>query len=120
MLPNSPTRERQLMRLTGESLSPAETCSRQVPERYCVVARRGGKLREGNCSAQTRTPMPLNSTRPPRLASLRRRRRLRVQAKGLFHTSPGHSPWVRGPVFPSQAKGLLHRFEAVALEGEAG
>src|SRR5664279_3360849 len=46
----------------------------------------------------------------------RRRRRLRFQAKGLFHTSPGHSPWVRGPVFPSQAKGLLHRFEAVALE----
>jgi hypothetical protein len=41
-----------------------------------------------------------------------------AKAKGLFRTSPGHSPWVRGPVFPSQAKGLLHRFEVVALEAE--
>src|ERR1035437_3229778 len=54
----------------------------------------------------------------PASQSGRRRRRLRFQAKGLFHSSPGHSPWVRGPVFPSQAKGLLHRFEAVALEAE--
>jgi hypothetical protein len=42
------------------------------------------------------------------------------QTKGLFYTNPGHSPCVRGPVFPSQAKGLLHRFEAVALGAEGG
>ena len=62
-----------MMRLTGESPSPAETCNRRVPERYCVAARRGGKLREGNCSAQKRIPMRLNSIRPPRLANLRRK-----------------------------------------------
>jgi hypothetical protein len=53
-------------------------------------------------------------------ASERRRGRFRFQAKGLFHTSPGHSPWVRGAVFPAQANGLLHRFETMALEAEEG
>ena len=42
-------------------------------------------------------------------------RRRCFQANGLPHTSPGHSPWVHGPVFPVQANGLLHSIEAVAL-----
>ena len=57
------TCERQLMKLTGESPSPAETCYGRVPERYCAAARRGGELREGNCSAQRRISMHLNSIR---------------------------------------------------------
>jgi len=55
--------ERQLMQLTGESPSPTETCDGRVPERYCAAARRGGELREGNCPAQKRIPMQLNSIR---------------------------------------------------------
>jgi hypothetical protein len=36
----------------------------------------------------------------PASQSGRRRMRVRFQAKGLFHTSPGHSPWVSRPRVP--------------------
>ena len=42
------------------------------------------------------------------------------QAIGLPHTSPGHSSWVHGPVFPVQATGLLYSIEVVALGVEEG
>ena len=51
------------MRLTGESPSPTETCDGRVLDRYCAAVRRGGELREGNCSAQKCLPRRLNSLR---------------------------------------------------------
>lgn len=59
------------MKLTGESPSAAEMWNSRVPERYCVAARRGGELRDGNCPAQKSIPMQLNSIRPMHTASLR-------------------------------------------------
>jgi hypothetical protein len=61
------------MRTTGESPSPTETCDGQVPERYCVAARPGGKLRDGNCPAQNLMSMRVNSIRPLHWISLRRK-----------------------------------------------
>jgi len=55
-----PTCERQLMRTTDESPGRTETCDGPVPERYCVAVRPGGKLREGNCSAQNLMSMKVN------------------------------------------------------------
>ena len=61
------------MRTTGESPSPTETCDGSVPKRYCVAVRPGGKLRDGNCSAQNFMSMRLNSIRPLHRISLRRK-----------------------------------------------
>ena len=76
------------MRLTGESPSSVETCDNRVSERYCVAARRGGKLREENCPAQKRIPMQLNSIRLLHQASPRRKGE--AGSSGVSVASPKH------------------------------
>jgi hypothetical protein len=72
------------MRTTGESPSPTETCDGQVPERYCVARRPGGKLRDGNCPAQNFMPMRLNSIRLLHWMSLRRNGEIGLLRKDLM------------------------------------
>ena len=62
----------EAMMTTGASPSPGVTCSAREPEGYCVAARRGGELPEGNDPSQTVMPMKVNSIRPARRTSLRR------------------------------------------------
>ena len=60
------------MMTTGASPSPGATCSTREPDGYCVAARRGGELPEGNDPSQTVIPMKVNSIRPARRTSRRR------------------------------------------------
>ena len=60
------------MTLTGESPSTAKTY-RRVAEGNCVAARRGGEQPEAKEPSQNSIPMQLNSIRPFRLTSLRRK-----------------------------------------------
>lgn len=59
------------MMTTGESPSPGVACSAREPDGYCVAARRGGELLEGNDPSPTVIPMTVNSIRLARRTSLR-------------------------------------------------
>ena len=59
------------MKTTGESPSPGVACSAREPEGYCVAARRGGELLEGNDPSPTVILMTVNSIRLARRTSLR-------------------------------------------------
>lgn len=61
------------MMTTGASPSPGAACSAREPDGYCVAARRGGELPEGNDPSQTIISMKVNSIRPARRTSLRRK-----------------------------------------------
>ena len=107
---SSPTCVCEPMKLTGASPSPVEACSDREPDGYCVAARRGGKLPEGHCPAQTIVPTKVNSIRPGRSTSLRRKGEVRVarRAVGLQLPRQGRTDGNDGVVGVSRA-GRFHR-----------
>ena len=84
------------MMTTGASPSPGAACSAREPEGYCVAARRGEELPEGKDPSQTVIPMKVNSIRPARRTSLRR--------KGEVG-APGHPSSPDTPRYPGTGRG---------------
>ena len=113
-----PTCVCEAMMTTGASPSPGATCSTREPEGYCVAARRGGELPEGKDPSQTIIPMTVNSIRPARRTSLRRKGE--VGAHG--HTSSPHLPRYRGTGRGGRVVGVgrVRRHHGINKETRAG
>ena len=80
------------MKTTGESPSPGVACSAREPEGYCVAARWGGELPEGNDSSPIVILMTVNSIRPARRTSPRSQGEVCVAR----HTSSPETPRYTG------------------------
>ena len=106
------------MMTTGESPCPGATCSTREPEGYCVAARRGGELPKGKDPSQTIISMKVNSIRPARWTSLRRKGE--VCAHG--HTSSPEPPRYAGTGRGGRVVGVgrVRRHHGLNKETRAG
>lgn len=106
------------MMTTGESPSPGAACEAREPEGYCVAARRGGELPQGKGPSQTIMPMKVNSIRPARRTSLRRKGE--VCAAG--RTSSPQPPRYRGTGRGGRVVGVrrVRRHHGISKETRAG
>ena len=106
------------MMTTGASPSPGATCTTREPEGYCVAARRGGELPEGKDPSQTVIPMKVNSIRPARRTSLRRK----GEVGACGHLSSPQTPRYRGTGHGGRVVGVrrVRRHHGISKETRAG
>ena len=113
-----PTCVCEAMMTTGESPSPGAACSARESEGYCVAARRGGELPEGKDPSQTIMSMKVNSIRPARWTSLRRK----GEVGAARRPSSPHIPRYRGTGRGGRVVGVrrVRRHHGINKETRAG
>ena len=112
-----PTCVCEAMMTIGESPSPGAACEAREPEGYCAAARRGGELPEGKDPSQTIMPMKVNSTRPARRTSLRRK----GEVGAARRTSSPQPPRYRGTGRGGRVVGVgrVQRHQGIPLSATA-
>jgi len=115
---DDPTCVCEAMMTTGESPSPGAACSARESEGYCVAARRGGELPEGKDPSQTIMSMKVNSIRPARWTSLRRK----GEVGAARRPSSPHIPRYRGTGRGGRVVGVrrVRRHHGINKETRAG